>query len=170
MSLVVACYISPVTCHLLLTPTARATDSPPGKSFIMVLSQTRVMPIFVLHSFTISLQSTEKRVVCDGTYRHTNKQLAEKLQLTDWIGPVGRFSERPFKTQSYVKHRVVSILIKWNKDANLQRLVFVDIIINKIKILGSSCYRVSWQMYCSNRTFRMQRDFTRVFRLRRYSR
>ena len=54
-------------------------------------------PILALQSSTRSLQSTEKRALRDGTHTHKKTHNCRTLQLRDWIGLEGRFSEKfPF--------------------------------------------------------------------------
>ena len=92
------CRVSPVTCHFSLTPTATATD-PPTANFPIMHSrlvckepQTHLgMAILAIHSSTRSLQSTRKQVFRDGTDTRTHD--SQTLQIRDWIGPEGWFSE-----------------------------------------------------------------------------
>ena len=106
----VACFVSPVTCHLSLTPTA--TDPPPlwtsckdpkTSEFFSNLTDhrngknpkiSRGMQILEILSLTRSLQSTRKRGFQAWTERQTDRHLVMDITTYRLNRPTrGRFSE-----------------------------------------------------------------------------
>ena len=99
------CPISPVTCHLSLTPTATATEHFAANSPIMhcrlickehkkkltqkTLKKNRQTKTLTIPSLTRSLQSTRKQFFNDGTDKHRHIDDSWTMQVRDWIGATG---------------------------------------------------------------------------------